>query len=238
MKHENLFRAIGQVEETLIREAEETTHLAVPVRTVPWRQWCAVAAALALVIGLGAYARWTFPTDSTSSGADQEALDNAESGTTENAPTQEPQYEYNSTDGDAEPEAAELFFPALTVTGAAAITVDPASPTKDLTGESNTNVAPDEEGLNDASQRVHPGQAVACGPDGTLTLDFGGDTPQTLTVSWYQEDEWLNGAAPYAVETAQAEALIPPDGQSVWVAELTATWTGGGSAQYVFLVTP
>lgn len=237
MKHENLFRAVGQVEDALIQEAAETTCLAAPQRTVPWRQWCALAAALALVLGLGAFARWALPASGDSSGAPQEGQDIAEPGLSGSAIQEGALYD-RSQDGIA--EAAEPLLPALTVTGAAAITVDPSAPAEEQPEGSTSGQLPDEDSENGTTQarRALPGSAVACGPDGTLTADFGGDTPETLTVSWYQEDAWESGGGPYSEEPAQPAALVPPDGAAAWVAKVTAAWPDGRIARYVFRVTP
>lgn len=50
MKAERLFRALGLVDPALVEEAMETRR-----RTIPWKRWGALAACLALLIGLG----WT-----------------------------------------------------------------------------------------------------------------------------------------------------------------------------------
>ena len=116
MKHDKLLDAIGQVEDSLIDEAEEIRRFPkAPITHIHWGRWAATAAALALVIGLGYGAMTRFPIGMGGSGsAASSSTDNAAEAPAESAAGEESLQDsdnlYASSEGDPA-EAGQTLEP-------------------------------------------------------------------------------------------------------------------------------
>jgi hypothetical protein len=234
MKHEKLMEAIGQVDDRLIQEAEEVTTLS----TAPnWRRWGALAASLAVVVGLGVFALHTLPQgngDGAFSVADQATGEsNVMQESAEGLPEQEPAPPDADGETDALPSLTVLGAGGQTWTVAGTATGNPASDavTDRVAGsESDAQVAEDVE----ASAASQAGDTLHWGAEGTLTLRFGEETPMQVTACWYPLDGSQDG-----VETVVTDGVLRvPDTATAWLVTVCVQWTAEDWGSYTFFALP
>lgn len=257
MRNGKLLDAIGQVEDSLIEEAERVTRFPKPRRNgIPWKKWGGIAAALILVagIGCGALSQRGFwgsgSSSSDSSGvASSEIAQEAESAVQEQgdmtaetpAPEEAPAEEEPATAEGSGSEAEDYTYaeteelltdpPVLYVSGTAV-----------RSSNYRWSVSPDET-------------VIACGPlvletEETITaVEVSGQAPLTLrtvetglksiSAFCYPGDSWGNDQAEPVELAAEGMEITLPDDSSDWILVVTLTWETenyNGEASYDFVV--
>lgn len=255
MKHDKLLDAIGQVEDSLIEEAEQTRRFPkAKIYHIHWGRWAATAAALALVIGLGYGAMTRFPMGSNS-GAAPGSMNSAAEASEEAAPG-DGNYSLDSSGSGAsggnpaEEPAAEA--PAAEVpTGEVEIITLTEPPTLYVDGTAIRSG--NYEWTSPAGNEMQT--VIACGPapldqEETITrislpasrlviLDIPEEGLTEISAYCYSGDSWGNDQAEPVELAVDGTTITLPDSTQDWIMVVNMTWeaeTYHGSAEYHFLI--
>ncbi len=256
MKHEKLLDAIGQVDDDLVREAEEVKALAVPRASGQWKRWTTLAALAVLAVGLF----WVRARVNSTVSADTAGFVTAEdSASQEAADGDYVQESAEADEGEDVQESAEAAeeaapvesegLPLLSVQGADGqmLTVEGETlqtaaedALTEADGEGGINAASDEtaedtDGLSSGSTEDGSGlPTVTYDPAlGTVTLTFDGETPASVTAVCTSADS--DGETALTVTDG---VLTLPEGGGSWHVTVTAQWENGERCVYTFRAEP
>ncbi|MCD7917835.1 MAG: hypothetical protein LUF84_05195 [Clostridiales bacterium] len=268
MKHDKLLDAIGQVDDDLVREAEEVKALAVPRASGHWKRWTALAAVAVLAVGLFWVRAWVDNAVSADTAGFVTAEDSASQEADEGDETQEcaeaaegddTQESTEAADGEDTQEDAEAIeevtpvesegLPLLSVQGADGQTLTVEGETLQTAAEDALTEADGEDDIDAASDET------AEDTDGLNS----GDTEDRSGLPTVTYDPALgtlaltfSGEAPASVtavctsadgngETALAVTdgvLTLPEGGGSWRVDVTVQWADGRTGLYCFWAEP
>ncbi len=256
MKHEKLLDAIGQVDDDLVREAEEVKALAVPHASGQWKRWTALAAVAVLAVGLLWVRAWVDSAVSADTAGFVTAEDSASQEAADGDYVQESAEAAEGEDTQEDAEATEEVtpvesegFPLLSVQGADGQTLTVEGETlqtaaedalTEADGEDGIDAASDEmaedtDGLNsgDAEDSESPPTVTYDPALGTVTLTFDGETPASVTAVCTSADS--DGETTLTVTDG---VLTLPEGGGSWHVTVTAQWENGERCVYTFRAEP
>lgn len=260
MKHEKLFDAIGQVDDDLVREAEEVKALAVPHASGQWKRWTALAAVAVLAVGLFWVRAWVDSAVSADTAgfvtaedsASQEAADGEADGDYVQESAEAAEGEDTQEDAEATEEVTPVEsegLPLLSVLGSDGQAVTVEGETLQTAAEDALTEADGEDGIDAASDEMaedtdglNSGDAedseslptVTYDPAlGTVTLTFDGETPDSVTAVCTPADS--DGETALTVTDG---VLTLPEGGGSWRVTVTARWENGERCVYTFRAEP
>ncbi|MCD8085825.1 MAG: hypothetical protein LUF28_05800 [Clostridiales bacterium] len=255
MKHEKLLDAIGQVDDDLVREAEEVKALAVPHASGQWKRWTALAAVAVLAVGLFWARAWVDSAVSADTAGVATAEDSASQEAADGDYVQESAEAAEGEDTQESAEATEEVtpvesegLPLLSVRGADGQTTVEGE-TLQTAAEDALTEADEEDGIDAASDEMAEDTdgvssggaedsenlpAVTYDPAlGTVTLTFDGEAPASVTAVCTSAD-----SGGETVLTVTDGVLTLPEGGGSWRVTVTAQWENGERCAYTFRAEP
>ena len=252
MRHDKLLDAIGQVDDSLIDEAEYILRFPKQKKAViHWGRWAATAAALALVIGLGYGAMTRFPMGMGGSGsAASSSTDNAAE-----APAEAPAGD--SAEGDSSYSSSENGIweetPAAEMPEIAAPAESAPAEEKAPAGEVEVITLTDPPTLYVSGTAIRSGNYEWTSPDGdemrtviacgaspldkeeTITrislpasrmvfLDIAEDGLTDISAYCYPGDSWGNDQAEPVELAVDGTTITLPDSTQDWIVVVNMTW--------------
>ena len=261
MKHDKLLDAIGQVEDSLIGEAEQTRRFPkAKIYHIHWGRWAATAAALALVIGLGYGAMTCFPIGRGGSGsAASSSTDNTAEVPAE-APAGDPaegDSSYSSSENGIWEDTPAAEMPEIAVPAESA----PAGGLEIITLTEPPTLYVDGTAIRSGNYEwTSPDgnemrTVIACGAspldkEETITrislpasrlvfLDIAEEGLTEISAYCYPGDSWGNDQAEPVELAVDGTTITLPDSTQDWIMVVNMTWeaeTYHGSAEYHFLI--